>query len=127
MRSPIGKVAGGSAGRGPLDAKVVRDLRTLVRFVEHYCAAKHGDRERRCAEIRSHDVAALCGAAPRLCADCAKLLTHALVKRTHCPMDPKPACRLCPKHCYASRYREEIRRVMRYVGPRALLLGWKLG
>jgi hypothetical protein len=51
-----------------------------------------------------------------LCENCSKLLAHSFFKRLHCPMDPKPACKHCPDHCYQARYRQEIRRVMRYSG-----------
>lgn len=33
----------------------------------------------------------------------------------------KPACKVCPVHCYAPRQREEIRKIMRWVGPRMFL------
>ncbi len=32
----------------------------------------------------------------------------------------KPTCRRCPIHCYAPARREQIRRVMRWAGPRML-------
>jgi hypothetical protein len=38
-------------------------------------------------------------------------------------MDPKPACKHCPQHCYAPRYRDEIREVMRYSGRKLVMSG----
>lgn len=35
--------------------------------------------------------------------------------------EQKRACRRCPTHCYAASEREQIREVMRWVGPRMLL------
>jgi len=32
-------------------------------------------------------------------------------------------CKHCPEHCYAPRYRAQIREVMRYSGPRLVLRG----
>lgn len=36
-------------------------------------------------------------------------------------LDAKPACRYCPSHCYAQQQREEVRRIMRWMGPRMVL------
>lgn len=33
----------------------------------------------------------------------------------------KRACRYCPVHCYGAKEREEIRKIMRWSGPRMLL------
>lgn len=34
--------------------------------------------------------------------------------------DKKPACKRCPVHCYAPSQREEVRRIMRWAGPRMM-------
>lgn len=34
--------------------------------------------------------------------------------------EEKPACRHCPVHCYQPARREEIKRIMRWAGPRML-------
>ena len=37
----------------------------------------------------------------------------------HCKYgEQKTACKDCPTHCYAPKEREQIRKVMRWVGPR---------
>ena len=59
----------------------------------------------------------------QLCPACRKLLAHAFVQRSHCPLDPKPACKKCPTHCYAPKYRAQIREVMKYSGRRLGLRG----
>jgi len=66
---------------------------------------------------------ALAGREVCLCPACARLLAHAMTKRTHCPMDPKPACKHCSKHCYNPVYREQIQRIMKYSGRKLLLSG----
>jgi len=38
-------------------------------------------------------------------------------------MDPKPACKACPAHCYKPEMRARIRGVMRHSGMRAVLRG----
>lgn len=107
----------------PWDAKLNRDLKTLGMFIEVYCKGQHPDAEKR--EI-SAQMATGQKATPRpltLCPDCEKLLMHAFVKRTHCPMNPKPQCKHCPNHCYAPKYRAQIREVMKYSGMKLLTRG----
>ncbi len=74
-------------------------------------------------QLKTHDVTTLARGKLTLCADCTRLLAHALVKRSHCPLDPKPACKHCPQHCYHPKYRAAIREVMRYSGRRLVLSG----
>lgn len=105
------------------DERMRRDLKTLGRFIEVACKGRHPDRPRSPTTLRTHDVAALLGHEPQLCCECQKLLTHAFVKRTACPMDPKPQCKHCPNHCYHPRYRAEIREVMKFSGKHLLLRG----
>ncbi|MGD8395125.1 MAG: nitrous oxide-stimulated promoter family protein [Candidatus Eiseniibacteriota bacterium] len=103
--------------------KLAHDLRTLATFIEIHCHGRHGDRPRAPVELRSHDIGATVGHVPQLCDACRRLLAHAFVKRTRCPLDPKPMCKKCPVHCYAPKYRHQIRRVMRYAGMRLLVTG----
>lgn len=35
--------------------------------------------------------------------------------------EKKPVCKVCPIHCYGKEKRAEIRKVMRWAGPRMLL------
>ena len=59
--------------------------------------------------VKLLDIERLYGRRVGLCVDCRKLLLHAIVKRIACPLDPKPMCKKCPEHCYAPRYRAQIR------------------
>lgn len=108
-----------------LPVEVRKDLKTLALFIDLYCRGKHADQPRTAASLRTHDVAAIAGKTIVLCPECAKLLAHAFVKRTHCPMDPKPMCKHCPNHCYHPNYRAQIREVMAYSG-RKMVLGGRL-
>ena len=103
----------------PSDDKLRADLKTLVRFVTFYCDRRHGDTVKAVVCLRGIDVSSLATRPVALCPQCSKLLAHALVKRIRCPLDPKPACRNCPQHCYGPPYRAAIRKVMRFAGPRA--------
>ena len=106
-------------------AEVDKDLRTLALFINLYCRGNHADRPRQEVHLRTHDVSALAGKTIVLCPECTKLLTHAFVKRSHCPMHPKPMCKHCPSHCYHPTYRAQIREVMKFSG-RKMLLGGRL-
>jgi Nitrous oxide-stimulated promoter len=105
------------------DPKVIGDLKTLAKFIEVYCDGHHDDADREAVELKTHNLQELTGKQPRLCPDCQKLLAHALVKRTVCPMDPKPQCKHCPKHCYHPNYRQKIQEVMKYSGRKLVMHG----
>ena len=105
--------------KGPLR----RDLRTLARFIDDYCKCTHRAAPRRPISLKAYDVQAIYGKPLRLCDDCGRLLVHAFVKRGRCPMNPKPACKRCPQHCYAPAYRARIREVMKVSGRRFVLRG----
>ena len=108
-----------------MSTQLNRDLKTLALFINLYCRCKHGGLHKEVVSLKTHDVAAIAGRTIILCDDCRKLLTHAYVKRSHCPMNPKPECKHCPNHCYHPTYRAKIREVMRYSGKK-LLFGGRL-
>lgn len=110
-----------AAGRGA--RRLRKDLRVLAKFTAVYCKHVHRDAEKAPFALKTHDLAAILGRPPLLCAACRKLLAHAFVKRTACPYDPKPMCKHCPTHCYAPNYRAAMREVMKYSGRRLLLTG----
>jgi len=103
--------------------RLARDLRLLARFVGAFCRSWHAGVAHTPFALKGHDVEQLCGRPVPLCDACRKLLAHAWVMRTRCPLDPKPACKKCPVHCYAPTYREQMRAVMRYAGRRLILTG----
>ena len=102
-----------------------KDLRTLALFIDLYCRYRHAGAEKGPPDLKTHDAEAIAGRARLLCEDCRQVLAHAFVKRSHCPMDPKPACKHCPAHCYHPTYRARIREVMKFSG-RKMLLGGRL-
>jgi hypothetical protein len=105
------------------DAGLARDLKTLVLFIHVYCRHRHADEVKRLVKLQSHDVQEIAGKVVALCPQCTQLLAHALIKRSNCPMDPKPACKHCPCHCYRKDYRAQIREVMKFSGRHLLLSG----
>jgi len=106
-----------------LERKLLRDLKLLAKFIRVYCDRRHRDAPRAAVRLKTHDLEAICGREVVLCEDCRKLLAHAFVKRTRCPFVPKPMCRQCPDHCYAPKYRRQIREVMKVAGRRLVLSG----
>ncbi len=56
-----------------------------------------------------------------LCEQCQGLLDYARKRIAQCPYGrQKPVCSRCKVHCYRQQKREEIRRVMRFAGPRMI-------
>jgi predicted amidophosphoribosyltransferase len=107
----------------PTDRRRQRDLRILARMICVYCRDHHASAEKTQAYCKGHDFERITGSGVEVCPDCAKLLTHALVKRSTCPLVPKPACKHCPQHCYHPTYRQQIREVMKYSGRKLVLAG----
>ena len=99
------------------------DLNVLGKFVEVYCAKYHGDALREPFTVGGIDISPTTLGKRLLCAECQSLLRHAVAKRARCPLEPKPACRVCPVHCYAPKMREKIRKVMAFSGRHLMLRG----
>lgn len=56
-----------------------------------------------------------------LCEECKELLDYVKYRRSLCPWkNNKPFCSNCKIHCYKKDKQEEIRKVMRYSGPRMI-------
>jgi len=90
-----------SSSRGP---KIEKEKRTVEKLIRLYCEKKH----RSSSEI--------------LCSECQSLLDYSDIRLEQCRyQEDKPTCRKCPVHCYSPTMRKEIRRVMRYSGPRLVL------
>jgi hypothetical protein len=106
-----------------LERKLRRDLKLLALFVRVFCDGQHATAERAPLKLSGYWNPTHRGRPLELCEDCRRLLTHAIVKRTRCPLDPKPMCRHCPVHCYGPGYRDAMRAVMRYSGKRMILRG----
>lgn len=56
-----------------------------------------------------------------LCEKCQELERYAHMRSNKCPfMETKTFCSNCRVHCYQPKMREEIKKVMRYSGPRLI-------
>lgn len=99
-----------------------KDLRVVLRFIEHFCQKKHAGRVRAEVGLPS-DLSSPHEKKAMLCHECAELFVYGMGKRLVCPLDPKPVCRKCPVHCYSAENREKIRQVMAFSGRRMVLRG----
>ena len=85
------------------DSRINRERKTIKVMVEMYCKAHHNMPEN------------------KLCAECSALLDYAVARIDKCHfIEDKPTCLKCPVHCYRQEQREQVRRIMRYSGPRML-------
>lgn len=95
-----------------------KDIRLIGKFVEVYCAGKHGTVER-----SPYTLPADMGKR-RVCHECADLMAYAIAKRMKCPLEAeKPTCKHCRIHCYGKAQREKVREIMAYSGRRLMMRG----
>ena len=84
--------------------RIRREKKTVEVMIGMYCRARHR------------------GAAVP-CEGCSGLLSYALRKIDACLFhERKPACSECRVHCYSRDMRERVRSMMRFSGPRMLLV-----
>ena len=101
MRARFGKIRYNSAFMEKENA-LDSEKRTISLMVSLYCRDKHGQKG-------------------DLCQECQELEVYAHQRLEVCQFMPeKPVCAKCPVHCYQPRYRQQVREVMRYAGPRML-------
>jgi hypothetical protein len=88
-----------------LAAKREREKQMVSEMIALYCRKQHGS------------------AKGTLCPSCAALADYARLRSEKCPfMETKTFCSNCKVHCYQPEMREKIRAVMRFAGPRMLLV-----
>ena len=88
--------------KNPFEGRLKREFQTIMVMVGIFCAGKHGQKS-------------------SLCPECARLLDYAESKIEVCPFGTsKPQCNKCEIHCYVEPKRIEVKKVMRYAGPRML-------
>lgn len=103
-----------------LTPREIKDLNLLALFTAVYCRARHqGPR----APLDTAVLTINKIKRQQLCAECRDLLHYACERRIKCPLDPKPACKHCPVHCYRPVYRARVREIMRFSGRHLILRG----
>jgi len=79
------------------------EIKTIKKMLTMYCREMHGTEK-------------------DLCPECLKLLKYAQKRIDKCVYgEKKPVCSKCPVHCYKPEIREEVKKVMRFSGPRMIL------
>lgn len=82
-----------------LESKRENEKIIVGEMIEIYCRKQHGNQE--------------------LCPVCKELYQYSINRIDRCPfMETKTFCSNCKVHCYQKEYRERIREVMRFSGPR---------
>ena len=83
--------------------RLKRERRTIKVMIEIYCRGHHRSEE-------------------TLCTECQALYAYGMRRIEKCPFQAdKPTCAKCTVHCYKADMREQVRRVMRYSGPRMMI------
>lgn len=83
--------------------RIQRERTTIRAMIRIYCRDLHGS-------------------ASGLCPACQELADYAMRRLDKCTFQAaKPTCVRCPIHCYGKDWRERVREVMRYAGPRMIL------
>ena len=91
-----------------VEEKRKNEQKTVSLMIQLYCKKNHKQKN------------AMKGA-EFMCEKCKNLLSYVDQRILNCPfMETKTFCSNCRVHCYKKEYREEIRRVMRFSGPRML-------
>jgi len=86
-----------------IQKRLRRERHTIQLMIGIYCRGRHGQ-----------------GAS--ICPQCQQLADYAIQRVDKCRFqNAKPTCARCPIHCYKPAMREEVRKVMRYAGPRMML------
>lgn len=96
----------------------LKDIKLIGKFVEVYCAGRHGAAERLPFKLPA-------GLGKRcICQECALFMTYAIAKRMKCPLEAeKPSCKHCRIHCYGRAEREKAREIMAYSGRKLIMRG----
>jgi hypothetical protein len=82
--------------------RLKREEKTIDLMIYLYCQGNHGTKG-------------------RLCEACLELKEYAHLRLEKCPyQEQKTTCANCLTHCYKQSMRDQVRTVMRYVGPRML-------
>ncbi len=80
--------------------RIKREKETIYVMMKMYCHDKHHTKE-------------------EMCNSCKQLYEYSIQRIDKCVFGlDKPACEVCPVHCFKKDAKEQIKVVMRYAGPR---------
>lgn len=87
-----------------------KEKKLIPVMIRIYCKGNHKDKR------KEEHVKGKC-----VCKECEELTNYALFRLEKCPFKKnKGFCSYCKIHCYLPEYKEKIRKVMRYSGPKML-------
>lgn len=86
--------------------KTDKDVKIVLDFINVYCGENHKNLAKE--PLDEFNVT--------LCKECVDLAVYAEKKRKLCKKDPKPACKNCDTQCYSAKYKDNIRKVMKFSG-----------
>lgn len=87
--------------------KINEEKHILILMVKIYCRKNHKTKD--------------------LCDECSELLNYGLNRLDHCKYgEKKDFCNKCSTQCYNKDKREQIRKVMRFSGPRMIFYNPKM-
>ena len=93
--------------REKIEKKREKEQYVVEEMIRLYCRKNH--------KIQYRETGAMCPV-------CQQLSDYAKLRSQKCPfMEEKTFCANCKVHCYKPEMREQIRKVMRFSGPRMLL------
>jgi hypothetical protein len=86
-----------------LGGRLERENETVRAMVEIYCKSNHNNEMNNCPK-------------------CKQVYEYASYRILRCPhKEEKPSCAKCEIHCFNKQMKEEIKKVMRFSGPRMLI------
>ena len=89
-----------------IEKKRQKEQYVVEEMIRLYCRKNHSGYDRKTKQ---------------LCLECQALSDYAKQRSQKCPfMEQKTFCANCKVHCYKPQMREEIKKVMRFSGPRML-------
>ncbi len=85
-----------------MNKRISAEIDTIEAMITLYCTGNHSENSRPCKK-------------------CNDLLQYAEKRLCRCPFaENKPTCAKCTVHCYNRTMREQVKKVMKYSGPRML-------
>ena len=87
-----------------MKGSIEREKDAISKMINLYCRDKHNLKQ-------------------SMCKDCQELLDYSWKRLDMCKYGyKKPTCERCTVHCYTSDMRERVKKVMRYAGPRMIIV-----
>lgn len=88
-----------------VNAKRQHEKEIMEKMIHIYCRGNHGTKK------------------GELCSECQKLLEYSRMRTEKCPfMAQKSFCSACKVHCYSKEMKENVKKVMKYSGPRMMFV-----